>query len=108
MPTYSGEPQRFWKYAAEVRDCAYGFTRELRSGVTLTGTPTVTTSAGPTISNQALNATAITIQGQSHAVNMAVLFRVSGGTAANSYDITISVATTGGETIIEKIAMDVK
>lgn len=69
---------------------------ELDSGETLTGTPTVTEidTNDLTITNNALNASSMTINGNTAAANCAVLFRISGQKAGKLYNIKYTVNTT--------------
>lgn len=110
MPTYTTEPQTRMKFASEVLYAGLSFSRRLRAGILLTGVPTVVSSpAGPTIANIAVNATAVVINGVTAAVGEAVMFSVSGGTANNTYELTITCGTTGSpaETLIEKCGLEV-
>lgn len=81
------------KGASEVRNAAINFSGKLDSTESLSGTPTVTATTGVTIASATRNSTTITIDGESVAANKAVTFRVSGGTAGNSYTITTTCGT---------------
>lgn len=90
----STAPQRQTMSAGEARLVSIDFTDKLDAGELLTGTVTVTVSpTGPTISNKAVSATALTINGRSVIAGQAVQFLVSGATAATEYTFTASVGT---------------
>ena len=87
-----------------VRDIAVSFVDTLVVGELLTGTPTVTISGGPTLSSKSVNTSTLKIETpskQHHALaGQAVLFRATAsGVAAGTYTVTITCATTGGQTI---------
>lgn len=85
---------RRYKGASEVRNCAVDFSRKLDVGESLTGTPTVTISpTGPTLSDKAVNTSALTINGDVVPIGSAVQFKVTGGTAG-VYTITATCGTT--------------
>ena len=88
-----------------TRNVQVGFLDKLDSGELLSGTPTVTVSpTGPTISNVGRNTTALTIDGESHAINQAVTYTITGGTAGVEYTYTVTCATdaTPAQTLIGK------
>lgn len=67
----------------------------LPAGVLLTGTPTITEvdSSDLTITQEAVNASARTIYGQSYAPGTAILFHREGGVAGRDYTLQVSVGT---------------
>lgn len=83
------------KTASEVRNVAVSFAGKLDSGELLTGTPTVTevTTTDLTFASQAVNTAALTINGVSTAIGRAAQFKVTGGTAGTTYEITVSCGT---------------
>lgn len=74
---------------------AVSFAKQLRSGESLTGTPTVVeqTTAELTISNVAKNTATLTLEGESVTANQAVQFKVSGGTAGTQYTMLVTCGT---------------
>lgn len=83
---------------------AVDFQDSLDSGVTLTGTVTIThidedgdavESSDLTFANKAVNTAALTIEHRSVAIGQAVQFKVSGQVDNTDYRIKISVGTTG-------------
>lgn len=88
-----------------TRDIAVSFKDTLVAGELLTGTPTVTISAGgPTISAAQVNSSVLRIEApgrEHHALaGQAVLFRATASAvSAATYTVTITCATTGGQTI---------
>ena len=80
----------------ETNNFAVSFVGVLDSGELLSGTPTVAeqTTSDLTISNEAVNTSALTINDRSVAIGKAVQFSVSGQTTANSpYTLKITVST---------------
>lgn len=72
------------------------FGPKLRSGVTLTGTPTVAISpSGPTVALAQLNAASTVISGRTCAANTVVLCTVTGATDGVDYTLTATCGTTG-------------
>ena len=70
---------------------------DLRSGVTLTGTPSVEEVGGSdlVIDNKSVSSDSLTIDGRSVAAGKAIQFRVSGQKAGKRYLIDVSCGTTG-------------
>ncbi len=83
------------KAASGIETLVVDFTDYLRSGETLTGTPTVVevTTSALTIDNKAVNSAAITKDGRTVAIGKGVVFRVQGGTAGTTYTIRVTVGT---------------
>lgn len=80
--------------AGETRIVSVDYRGKLDSGELLTGTPTVTISpSGPTISNESVNAAALTINGETVAIGQAVQFKITGVTAGVTYNITTVCST---------------
>ena len=79
----------------ETRNGKVSFVDLLDDGESLTGTPTVVevTTSDLTISNAAVSAAALTINGESVATGKAVQFKVTGGTAGTTYLLRITVST---------------
>lgn len=100
--------QRHQKFAGETLIAGVNFTDRLTDGDTLTGTPTAVVSpSGPTIGTVSKNASIVTILLESVAINCAALFSVAGGTAGITYTITVTAATTSGQTLIETCTLSV-
>jgi hypothetical protein len=79
---------------------AIDFTGQLRDGVTLTGTPTITVSpSGPTLTAKVVNAAAIDINHTTVAIGKALTVLIAGGGTAGTYTISASCATSDSETV---------
>lgn len=96
--------QRATMSVGEVEIAAVNFGPNLDSDDALSGAPTVAeqTTSDLTIANEALNANTYVERwtGETVAVNNAVTFSVSGGSAANSpYSIKVTVDTSAGRTL---------
>lgn len=95
-------PQTEFISPTETRNCGVSFIPKLRSGQSLTGTPTVAISpSGPTISDVARNSSALDINGVSVPASKAVAFKITGCTEGEDYTITVSCAddSTPAETL---------
>lgn len=81
--------------AGDVEMVGIDYTDWLDSGELLTGTPTVAevTTTDLTLSNKAVNSTAVTILGTSVAVGKAVQFKMSGQSAGKTYRVRVTVST---------------
>lgn len=85
-------PIRLKKIAAESRQYDFDFTNqvEIAAGQTLTGTPTVTSSpSGLTLTGPVLDST-----------NKKAQVTISGGTVNETYEVTCTVGTSGGATLV--------
>lgn len=98
--------------ASAVRNGAVDFKNQLDSGELLTGAPTVTEqtpggSPGLTITNTAVNTSALTLNGDSVAVGQAVQFKVTDIVAGTMYMLKISANTdsTPAQTLIGYVRM---
>ena len=94
----------FYMAPTSTRDIAVSFVRTLVAGELLTGTPTVTISGGPTLSNKTVNSSTLLIEAPNdkhYAIaGQAVLFRATASAvAAGTYTVTITCATVGGQSI---------
>ena len=73
------------------------FLYDLRSGELLAGTPTATAfgsgASDQTITNVSRNTAIVTIEGVSHAVDQAVLFKVTGAKPKRRYRIRVTCTT---------------
>lgn len=82
---------------------AVSFAGMLRSGQTLTGTPTITVSPATstiTCTSPTVSSTALTINGVSVATGEAVQFTLSGNAAPKGcYTVSISVSTSNSGTL---------
>lgn len=93
-------PQIVCMGKSRTKRAAIDLTGQLRDGVTLTGTPTVTVSpSGPTLTAKTTNAAAIDINGTEVAIAHAVTVLIAGGGTAGTYTLSVSCATTDSETI---------
>ena len=85
------------KLAQEVLPVGINFANLLADGETLTGSPTITCSpAGPTISNAAvLTGTFVASWGGANiATGQGLTFTLTGGTAGQRYELTVTCGTT--------------
>ena len=83
----------------------------LDSGELLTGTPTITeiTTSDLTFANQAVSTTALTIDGATVAIGMAIQFKVSGQQAGKKYKVKYSCGTdaTPARTVVRGLMFEV-
>lgn len=87
-------PQVHTMEAGETRIISVDYRGKLDSGELLTGAPTVSVSpSGPTISNEAVNTSSLTINGETVAAGEAVQFKITGATAGTTYTITTKCGT---------------
>lgn len=86
-------PQRNCKSESEDRNVAVSFKGKLDVGELLTGTPTVPAVSGLTFSNEAVNTSALTVNGKSVAVGEAAQWKVTGGTAGTKYNVIVFAST---------------
>lgn len=96
-------PEIQQKGAAETRNVSVDFSGRLDAGELLTGTPTITenTTSDLTITNKVVSTDTLTIRGNKIGPGQAVQCRVAGGTAGRLYSLTISVGTTGSQTLVD-------
>lgn len=88
------------KSASEVRTCAMRMQPEMATSETITGTPTIASSpSGLTFGSITVTAAAMRIDGVLTPTGQGVTFTVSGGTSGQTYTITVSCATSAGQTI---------
>lgn len=73
----------------------------LDSGETFTGTPTIVeiTTTDLTLSNKAVNTSALTIFGRTVAIGAALQVKVSGQQTNRTYTLQMTCATTAGRTL---------
>ena len=76
----------------EIRNCIVAFAERLDTNEKLAGTPTITSTAGLTITNKAVSDSVLTVEGESVAVGEAVTFTL-GASAAGNYTITLTCDT---------------
>lgn len=101
-------PQRYCLAPTEVRVFNVDMTYLLREGETITGTPTVVAApTGPTIASIAINVAALDILDETAAIGKAISFKLSGQTTATAYTLTITFATSAGQTIVTQVAVEV-
>lgn len=93
-----------YKTPDDVLPIVASFAKDLARGDLLTGTPTVAVSpSGPVVSAAQLNTEAIAIEIDGkvdhHAkARQAVQFTMSGGTAGQTYTVTVTASTVAGRT----------
>jgi len=96
-------PQVPTQSITETRFHAISFVGKLDAGETLTGTPTVAEidTAHLTITNKAVNSTALTINGQSVAIGQAVQCKVVSAAmvAGTTYRVLVTCTTTAGQVL---------
>lgn len=97
-PTEVTAGQSYKKHPDEVAGIIVSFAGKLRQGEVITGTPTVSTSAGPTLSSASANTGPVQVLGQTCPPGTAVTFTMSGGTAGTTYSIKVTVSTSGSQT----------
>ena len=87
------------KHSTESLLFGVDFTKLLAGGETLSGTPSVPSPAGITISGPAVNTQAFTNDdGATVAVGAGVQFRASGGVSPTDYVLTVTCGTSAGNT----------
>jgi hypothetical protein len=85
------------KYPQENRTVTFDFTSKLAAGDTLTGSPSVTASAGLTITVPTIDPAT----GQ-------VFAHVSGGSVGSDYEVRCEVNTTNGDLLREVVSVEVR
>jgi hypothetical protein len=85
------------KYPQEIRTVTFDFRRKLSGNDTLSGTVTITASAGLTITGATVSA--VLSQAYAH---------VSGGAAGNDYEVRCEVGTTNGDYLREVVTIEVR
>lgn len=84
------------KYAAETRTVTFDFREKLGPGDTLAGSPSITASAGLTLTGPTINA------------SLAQCYvHVSGGAVGSTYQVRCEVATTNGDYLREVVTIEV-
>ena len=105
-------PQQYTKEAGETRNFLVSFqdlldkdssTNEVLSSVT---SVTVAPS-GPTIGTPAVTTTARKVNGVNVEAAKAITFTVAAGTNGTTYTLTLTVVTSGGQTVVRKITLPV-
>lgn len=88
-------PDVQFKSTSEVRLASVSFLDKLDSGELLTGTPTAAevTTSELTLASVAQNTAALTINGRAVAINQAVQFKITGGTANTAYTILVTATS---------------
>lgn len=89
-------------YANASETFTFSFVQRLGDD-TLTGTPTITASptSGITLSNKVVTSAAEEIDGETIPIGQAVQFKAAPTSAGQEYTITVSCATTAGDTIVD-------
>ena len=88
----------------ETRNIAVDCSDMLDSGELLTGTPTVTTSAGVTLGSKQVNSATLTINGASVAAGLAVQFTAT-ATTPGLYEIEITCNTDASQVVEGRIKL---
>lgn len=84
------------KYPQETRTVTFDFREKLASGDTLAGSPSITASAG------------LTLTGPTISVPLAQCYvHVSGGAVGNTYQVRCEVATTNSDYLREVVEIEV-
>ena len=87
------------KHSTESLLFGVDFTKLMAAGETLTGTPSVAAPAGIAISGPSINAQAFTNDdGATVGSGAGVQFRAAGGVSPTDYLLTVTCATTAGNT----------
>lgn len=85
------------KYPQENRTATFDFSAKLAAGDSLTGSPTITASAG------------ITTSGASISVGLAQVYvHVSGGASGSDYEVRVEVDTVAGDHLKEIVSVEVR
>lgn len=99
------------KRSNETRNAAVDFTNVLPSGISLTGTPTVTeqTTSDLTVASVALGTGSRVINGTTVETSKWVSFSVAGGNSGQSYtlDVSATSAESPAETYHQHITIEV-
>jgi hypothetical protein len=90
MPLTANEVR--YMTTAETRNCIASFANRLEDGEVLTGTPTITSTTGITLSNKHINTGVVVVEGVDVAIGGAVQWKVE-ATTAGTYLITITCDT---------------
>jgi hypothetical protein len=85
------------KYPQEIRTATFDFRNKLTGGDSLSGTISVTASAGLTLTGPTVSAPL----GQAYV-------HVSGGAAGNDYEVRCEVGTTNGDYLREVVRVEVR
>ncbi len=105
-------PQRPTISAGDVDVVSIDYTDYLDSGELLTGTPTITevTTSDLTLANKAVSTAALTINGSTVAIGMAVQFSLQGQSAATTYTCLVTATTdaTVARTKVLEVQFDVE
>lgn len=95
------------KAPTEVWNAEVSLAGKLKPNEVLTGTPTVSAS-GLTLSAAAVSTKPLVINGDQVETGKAVLFTVSGGTAATDYVITVTATTSTSQTLVVYCRVNVR
>lgn len=90
------------KHPDEIVTAGVVFGRELRQGVTLTGTPTVTVDVGSglTVGTPYVYASSVLADAVTWPASETVAFQISGGTTGTTYVLQVTATTSTGETLV--------
>jgi len=90
-----------YKHASDSQELALVFSEALY-GRTISAVAAISAAAGLTVASESVNASAFNDDntGEEIPVSEAVLYTCSGGTAGNSYDVTITVTLSDGSTLV--------
>lgn len=84
------------KYPQEIRTCTFDFRNKLGPGDTLAGSPSITASAGLTLTGPSINA------------SLAQCYvHIAGGSVGSSYQVRCEVNTTNGDYLREIVTVEV-
>ena len=85
------------KHPQEVRTVTFDFHNKLAAGDTLAGSPTITASAGLTLTGPTIDTAAAQCY-----------VHVSGGAVGNDYEVRCEVSTTRGDYLREVVRIEVR
>ena len=93
MPNPDVCPERHGKHTTAEPNCSVSFVDKLSVGELLTGTPTVTTAAGLTLSSKAISTADEVIDGITYLAGQLVKFHAADGVAGTVYTIDVLCST---------------
>lgn len=106
--------QRRSKSVGETRNGTVSFSGFMDSSEVITGLPSVvqvtivpSSIQNLTLTNVAINTSALVVLGETVAIGKAVQFRIGGGSAGQLYEIRVTASTDAGQTFLREILLDV-
>lgn len=105
-------PDTLYKEAGETRNCLVSFVdvldRDNSINETISSVTSVSSSpSGPTTGSLAVTTVPRIIRGVETPAGKAISFTLAGGTNGTSYTLTATVVTSGSQTVVKKIPLEV-